>query len=97
MPVGRLFHAAAVVKDSLYIFGGAIDNTAGTIDNTVRSGEIFKFQVKFVFPEHCWHVQRNLPSPCILGKMCVNCGVGHVHPQYPSPYILGIVCVHSYW
>lgn len=37
-PTGRLFHAATVVGDAMYIFGG-------TIDNNVRSSEIFKFQV----------------------------------------------------
>ena len=37
-PSGRLFHAAAVVKDAMYIFGG-------TIDNNVRSGELYRFQV----------------------------------------------------
>ncbi|XP_067940064.1 leucine-zipper-like transcriptional regulator 1 [Watersipora subatra] len=36
-PTGRLFHAATVVGDALYIFGG-------TVDNNVRSSEIFKFQ-----------------------------------------------------
>lgn len=37
VPSGRLFHAAAVIKDAMYIFGG-------TIDNNVRSGEIYRFQ-----------------------------------------------------
>ena len=37
VPSGRLFHAAAVVKDAMYIFGG-------TVDNNVRSGEIYRFQ-----------------------------------------------------
>lgn len=32
-----MFHAAAVIKDAMYIFGG-------TIDNNVRSGEIYRFQ-----------------------------------------------------
>ena len=41
-PTGRLFHAATVVSDALYIFGG-------TVDNNVRSSEIFKFQV-IIFP-----------------------------------------------
>lgn len=39
IPAGRLFHAAAVVGDAMYIFGG-------TVDNNVRSGEIYRFQVK---------------------------------------------------
>jgi leucine-zipper-like transcriptional regulator 1 len=37
VPTGRLFHAAAVIGDSMYIFGG-------TIDNNVRSGDMFRFQ-----------------------------------------------------
>ena len=39
VPSGRLFHAAAVVKDAMYVFGG-------TVDNNVRSGEIYRFQVR---------------------------------------------------
>ncbi|XP_048006834.1 leucine-zipper-like transcriptional regulator 1 [Leguminivora glycinivorella] len=38
VPVGRLFHAGAVVGDALYVFGG-------TVDNNVRSGELFCFQL----------------------------------------------------
>ena len=38
VPSGRLFHAGAVVGDAMYIFGG-------TVDNNVRSGEMFRFQV----------------------------------------------------
>ncbi|KAG6449738.1 leucine-zipper-like transcriptional regulator 1 [Manduca sexta] len=38
IPSGRLFHAGAVVGDALYIFGG-------TVDNNVRSGELFRFQL----------------------------------------------------
>ena len=37
-PSGRLFHAATVVGDSMYLFGG-------TIDNNIRSGEMFRFQL----------------------------------------------------
>ncbi|KAF7285692.1 hypothetical protein GWI33_010187 [Rhynchophorus ferrugineus] len=36
-PSGRLFHAAAVVNDAMFIFGG-------TVDNNVRSGEMYRFQ-----------------------------------------------------
>lgn len=39
VPSGRLFHATAVVKDAMYIFGG-------TVDNNVRSGEMYMFQVQ---------------------------------------------------
>ncbi|KAJ2940184.1 hypothetical protein O0L34_g11748 [Tuta absoluta] len=38
VPSGRLFHAGAVVGDVLYVFGG-------TVDNNVRSGELFRFQL----------------------------------------------------
>lgn len=41
MPSGRLFHAAAVIQDAMYIFGG-------TVDNNVRSGEMYRFQVRVV-------------------------------------------------
>lgn len=37
IPTGRLFHAAAVVGDAMYIFGG-------TIDKNHRSGDMFRFQ-----------------------------------------------------
>ncbi|GAA6067415.1 leucine-zipper-like transcriptional regulator 1 isoform X2, partial [Tachysurus ichikawai] len=37
MPSGRLFHAAAVIHDAMYIFGG-------TVDNNIRSGEMYRFQ-----------------------------------------------------
>ncbi|XP_063220243.1 leucine-zipper-like transcriptional regulator 1 isoform X2 [Bacillus rossius redtenbacheri] len=37
MPSGRLFHAAAVIGDAMYFFGG-------TVDNNVRSGEMYRFQ-----------------------------------------------------
>nr|CAD7568238.1 unnamed protein product [Timema californicum] len=37
VPSGRLFHAAAVIGDAMYIFGG-------TVDNNVRSGEMYRFQ-----------------------------------------------------
>ncbi|XP_052802269.1 leucine-zipper-like transcriptional regulator 1 [Mya arenaria] len=37
VPAGRLFHASAVVTDAMYVFGG-------TVDNNVRSGEMYRFQ-----------------------------------------------------
>ena len=40
VPTGRLFHAAAVVGDAMFVFGG-------TVDNNVRSGEMYRFQVSF--------------------------------------------------
>lgn len=37
VPPGRLFHAAAVIGDAMFIFGG-------TIDNNIRSAEMYRFQ-----------------------------------------------------
>jgi len=56
MPSGRLFHAAAVIHDAMYIFGG-------TVDNNVRSGEMYRFQVSAWPPEiHLLHLmQLNIP------------------------------------
>ncbi|RWS21527.1 leucine-zipper-like transcriptional regulator 1, partial [Leptotrombidium deliense] len=38
VPSGRLFHAAAVIGDVMYIYGG-------TVDNNIRSSELFRFQL----------------------------------------------------
>ncbi|XP_047524556.1 leucine-zipper-like transcriptional regulator 1 homolog isoform X1 [Pieris napi] len=38
VPSGRLFHAGAVVGDAMYVFGG-------TVDNNVRSGDLYRFQL----------------------------------------------------
>lgn len=40
VPSGRLFHASAVVDSAMYIFGG-------TVDNNIRSGDIYRFKVSF--------------------------------------------------
>ncbi|XP_058802390.1 leucine-zipper-like transcriptional regulator 1 isoform X4 [Phymastichus coffea] len=37
IPSGRLFHAGAVLYEAMFIFGG-------TVDNNVRSGEMYRFQ-----------------------------------------------------
>lgn len=37
VPSGRVFHAAAVIENAMYIFGG-------TVDNSVRSGDMYRFQ-----------------------------------------------------
>lgn len=39
-PSGRLFHAAAVINDSMYVFGGTIESGG----MNVRSGDMYKFQ-----------------------------------------------------
>ena len=38
VPAGRLFHAAAVVGDAMFMFGG-------TVEHNIRSGEMFRFQL----------------------------------------------------
>uniref|UniRef100_A0A1A9WLC5 BTB domain-containing protein n=1 Tax=Glossina brevipalpis TaxID=37001 RepID=A0A1A9WLC5_9MUSC len=37
VPSGRVFHASAVIGDAMYIFGG-------TVDNSVRRGDTYRFQ-----------------------------------------------------
>ncbi|EFN67984.1 Leucine-zipper-like transcriptional regulator 1 [Camponotus floridanus] len=37
IPPGRLFHAAAVIGEAMFIFGG-------TVDNNIRSAEMYRFQ-----------------------------------------------------
>lgn len=37
VPSGRLFHAAAVIGEAMFIFGG-------TVDNNIRSAEMYRFQ-----------------------------------------------------
>ncbi|XP_028396682.1 leucine-zipper-like transcriptional regulator 1 [Dendronephthya gigantea] len=37
VPHGRLFHAADVIDDAMYVFGG-------TLDNNIRNGEMYRFQ-----------------------------------------------------
>ncbi|KAH0949771.1 hypothetical protein HN011_006074 [Eciton burchellii] len=38
VPPGRLFHAAAVIGEAMFIFGG-------TVDNNIRSAEMYRFQL----------------------------------------------------
>ena len=38
LPSGRLFHAATIVGDAMFLFGG-------TVDNNIRSGEMFRLQL----------------------------------------------------
>lgn len=38
VPSGRVFHASAVIGDAMYIFGG-------TVDNSVRRGDTYRFQL----------------------------------------------------
>ena len=47
VPTGRLFHAASVVGDAFYMFGGTVEtnNLNTPRSSQPRSGEIFRFQV----------------------------------------------------
>ena len=47
LPSGRLFHAAAVMNDAMFVFGG-------TVENNLRSGEMFRFQLA-AFPRCTLH------------------------------------------
>merc|ERR1719500_2461028 len=38
LPSGRLFHAGAIVGEAMFIFGG-------TVENNIRSGEMYRFQL----------------------------------------------------
>lgn len=44
LPPGRVFHAVSVIRDAMYIFGG-------TIDNNVRSSDMYRFQVSCLCQE----------------------------------------------
>jgi leucine-zipper-like transcriptional regulator 1 len=46
-PSGRLFHASAVINDSMYVFGGTIESGGMNI----RSGDMYKFQFSCVSSE----------------------------------------------
>ena len=69
---GRLFHAATVVEDAMYIFGG-------TIDNNVSSSEIFKFQVLI---QLIMFILMILVESNIADKKVVKNGVCCVHEQH---------------
>ena len=51
VPSGRLFHDADVINNEMYIFGG-------TVDNNVRSSELYRFQVN-MFQESFWFITSN--------------------------------------
>ncbi|KAJ8043298.1 Leucine-zipper-like transcriptional regulator 1 [Holothuria leucospilota] len=59
-PSGRLFHAAAVIGDAMYIFGG-------TVDNNVRSSEMYRFQFSTYQP--C-SLKDDFGNLLLNGKFC---------------------------
>ena len=56
VPTGRLFHAAAVVGDAFYMFGGTVEtnNLNTPRSSQPRSGEMFRFQLAS-FPKCTLH------------------------------------------
>lgn len=68
MPSGRLFHAAAVIHDAMYIFGG-------TVDNNVRSGEMYRFQVSRCVLSSVFSTQWHIISACDTSSGAYYCDV----------------------
>ncbi|XP_038201003.1 leucine-zipper-like transcriptional regulator 1 isoform X1 [Arvicola amphibius] len=77
LPSGRLFHAAAVISDAMYIFGG-------TVDNNIRSGEMYRFQFS-CYPKctlhedygRLWEGRQFCDVEFVLGEK-EECVQGHV-------------------
>ncbi|KAL0625817.1 Leucine-zipper-like transcriptional regulator 1 [Plecturocebus cupreus] len=77
LPSGRLFHAAAVISDAMYIFGG-------TVDNNIRSGEMYRFQFS-CYPKctlhedygRLWESRQFCDVEFVLGEK-EECVQGHV-------------------
>ncbi|CAN7988167.1 unnamed protein product, partial [Ixodes pacificus] len=86
VPSGRLFHAAAVVGDAMYVFGG-------TVDNNVRSREMFRFQFS-CYPKCTLHddfgrlleTQQFCDVQFLLGR-----------EEVPVPAHVGFVAARSAW
>ena len=76
-PTGRLFHAATVVEDAMYIFGG-------TIDNNVRSSEIFKFQVSIQLIMFILMilVESNIADKVVKNCVCTNSMYMECRPHF---------------
>lgn len=88
VPTGRLFHAAAVVSDQMFIFGG-------TVDNNIRSGEMFRFQLAS-FPRCTLH--DDFGKLLELGQFCdVNFVVGPTGEEVNIPAHIAIVAARSQW
>uniref|UniRef100_A0A0D9RKB8 Leucine-zipper-like transcriptional regulator 1 n=1 Tax=Chlorocebus sabaeus TaxID=60711 RepID=A0A0D9RKB8_CHLSB len=77
LPSGRLFHAAAVISEAMYIFGG-------TVDNNIRSGEMYRFQFS-CYPKctlhedygRLWESRQFCDVEFVLGEK-EECVQGHV-------------------
>ncbi|RZF36495.1 hypothetical protein LSTR_LSTR015297 [Laodelphax striatellus] len=86
IPSGRLFHAAAVVGEGMYIFGG-------TVDNNVRSGEMYRFQFS-CYPKCTLH--EDFGKLLEMKQFCdVEFVVGNNEVKIPAH--LAMVCARSQW
>ncbi|XP_039298383.1 leucine-zipper-like transcriptional regulator 1 isoform X2 [Nilaparvata lugens] len=86
IPSGRLFHAAAVVGEGMFIFGG-------TVDNNVRSGEMYRFQFS-CYPKCTLH--EDFGKLLELRQFCdVDFLVGVNEVRIPAH--LAMVCARSQW
>ncbi|CAL8110859.1 unnamed protein product [Orchesella dallaii] len=88
VPAGRLFHTCAVNNDAMYVFGG-------TIDNNVRSGEMYRFQFSN-YPKCTLHDDfgRLLESKQFFDLEFV---VGPDHNETRVPAHRAIVAARSQW
>jgi hypothetical protein len=76
-PSGRLFHASAVINDSMYVFGGTIESGGMNI----RSGDMYKFQFSCVSSGGFWKLYGfSLSFPWFSSKIPSNSRILS-HPQ----------------
>ncbi|XP_065571699.1 leucine-zipper-like transcriptional regulator 1 isoform X2 [Artemia franciscana] len=86
IPSGRVFHAAAAIGDAMFVFGG-------TVDNNIRSGEMYRFQFS-CYPKCTLHDDfgRLLES----GQFCdVEFVVGDDETKIPAH--IALVAARSQW
>lgn len=86
IPPGRLFHAAAVIGDAIYVFGG-------TVDNNVRSGDMYRFQFS-CYPKCTLHedFERLLESKLFCDVEFI---VGEEEKRLPAH--IAMVAARSEW
>ncbi|KAK0167024.1 hypothetical protein PV327_004475 [Microctonus hyperodae] len=86
VPSGRLFHAASVIGEAMFIFGG-------TVDNNVRSGETYRFQFS-CYPKCTLH--DDLGRLLNLRQFCdVEFFVGNEQAEKKIPAHIAMVAARS--
>lgn len=86
VPSGRLFHAASVIGEAMFIFGG-------TVDNNVRSGETYRFQFS-CYPKCTLH--DDLGRLLNLRQFCdVEFVVGNEQVEKKIPAHIAMVAARS--